>query len=194
MSENARPPPLKVDARTRRTREALGDALMALIVEKPFDSITVQDVLDRAGVGRSTFYAHYSDKDDLFFSDVEEFWEMMAGALSRNGDRSERVAPVSELFAHVGEMHTVYRAMVDAGRIHEVLELGHGHFARAFERRFEEIPRASGIPAPTRAALANAQAGALFSLLTWWITRGMPGTPAEMDALFHRMFWSGVGR
>ena len=43
------------DARVRRTRDALGDALVALMHEKPFDSITVQDVLDRANVGRSTF-------------------------------------------------------------------------------------------------------------------------------------------
>lgn len=45
----------KTDARVRRTRDALGDALVALMQEKPFDTITVQDVLDRAHVGRSTF-------------------------------------------------------------------------------------------------------------------------------------------
>jgi AcrR family transcriptional regulator len=54
----------KTDARVRRTRDALGDALVALMQEKPFDTITVQDVLDRANVSRSTFYTHYSDKDD----------------------------------------------------------------------------------------------------------------------------------
>jgi AcrR family transcriptional regulator len=51
----------KTDARVRRTRDALGDALIALMQEKPFDTITVQDVLDRAHVSRSTFYSHYSD-------------------------------------------------------------------------------------------------------------------------------------
>ena len=63
----------KTDARVRRTRDALGDALVALMQEKPFDTITVQDVLDRAHVGRSTFYSHYSDKDDLLMSDVDDF-------------------------------------------------------------------------------------------------------------------------
>ncbi len=56
----------KVDRRIRRTRDTLGDALVQLIQEKPFDEITVQDVLDRACVGRTTFYTHYRDKDDLF--------------------------------------------------------------------------------------------------------------------------------
>jgi len=84
----------KVDQRVRRTRDRLGDALMELLVEKPFEAITVQHVLERAGVSRSTFYAHYRDKNDLFLSDVDEFFESMATALSRFGDKSERVAPV----------------------------------------------------------------------------------------------------
>src|ERR1700752_2902073 len=66
----------KVDARVRRTRDALGDALVELMQEKPFDSITVQDVLDRAKVGRSTFYSHYSDKDDAL---AGRFAEMRVG-------------------------------------------------------------------------------------------------------------------
>ena len=55
----------KEDQRVRRTRDRLGDAMMALLVEKPFDDITVQDVLDRAEVSRSTFYAHFRDKTEL---------------------------------------------------------------------------------------------------------------------------------
>src|SRR5258707_301232 len=56
------------DRRVRRTRRALREALVALIVERGYEKVTVQDVLDRADIGRSTFYAHYRDKDDLFGS------------------------------------------------------------------------------------------------------------------------------
>src|SRR5687768_18535965 len=90
----------KTDARVRRTRDALGDALVALMQEKPFDTITVQDVLDRAKVGRSTFYSHYSDKDDLLMSDAEEFFESVSMLLSLRGDESDRVFPVQEFFSH----------------------------------------------------------------------------------------------
>src|SRR6187401_425096 len=86
----------RVDARVRRTKVALGEALVTLMQEKPFDSITVQDVLDRAHVGRSTFYSHFSDKDDLQLSDADEFFEGLAMALSVHGDKSERVFPVKE--------------------------------------------------------------------------------------------------
>src|SRR6185503_11384570 len=75
----------KIDARVRRTRDALGDALITLMQEKPFDTITVQDVLDRAHVSRSTFYSHYSDKDDLLMSDADEFFQALSMALSQHG-------------------------------------------------------------------------------------------------------------
>ncbi|MEQ1894843.1 MAG: helix-turn-helix domain-containing protein, partial [Planctomycetota bacterium] len=88
MSENSASAPL--DARARRSRERLGDALVALIQEKPFDAITVQDVLDRAGVSRSTFYAHFRDKEDLFVSDADEFFAYMSLALERAGDARSR--------------------------------------------------------------------------------------------------------
>jgi AcrR family transcriptional regulator len=55
----------KPDERTRRTHERLGSALVDLIQEKPIDDVTVQEVLDRASVGRSTFYLHFRDKNDL---------------------------------------------------------------------------------------------------------------------------------
>jgi len=63
----------KPDLRIRRTCERLGGALVALIQEKPIDDVTVQEVLDRASVGRSTFYLHYRDKDDLLLSQFEKF-------------------------------------------------------------------------------------------------------------------------
>src|SRR5918992_5929727 len=97
------PPQDKTDARVRRTRDALGDALIALMQEKPFETITVQDVLDRAHVSRSTFYSHYSDKDDLLMSDAEEFFEALSLALSARGDKSDRVFPVKEFFAHLSD-------------------------------------------------------------------------------------------
>ena len=55
----------KVDRRIQRTRQLLEDALIALILEKGYDKITVQNIVDQANVGRSTFYSHFLDKDDL---------------------------------------------------------------------------------------------------------------------------------
>jgi AcrR family transcriptional regulator len=182
----------KLDARVQRTRDALGDALIALMQEKPFDTITVQDVLDRAHVSRSTFYTHYSDKDDLLMSDAEEFFEALSMALSQHGDKSDRVFPVREFFAHLSDVQPFFKALVKSGKYHENMELAHGHFARGIERRLAELPRGKAIPANQLPAIAFAHAGALLSLLSWWLDRGMRESPAEMDELFHRMVWNGA--
>ena len=182
----------KLDARVQRTRDALGDALIALMQEKPFDTITVQDVLDRAHVSRSTFYSHYSDKDDLLMSDAEEFFEALSMGLSAHGEKSERVFPVREFFSHLSDAQPFYKALVKSGRLQENMDLARGHFARGIERRLAELPRSRSIPPHELPAIAFTHAGALLSLLAWWLDRGMRESPAEMDALFHRMVWSGV--
>lgn len=181
----------KTDARVQRTRDALGDALIALMLEKPFDTITVQDVLDRAHVGRSTFYSHYSDKDDLLMSDADEFYERVAMGLSARGEQSERVFPVKEFFSHIVEARKLVNALSSSGKMQDSLELARAHFARGIERRLAELPRGQSIPVGERAAVAFAHAGALLSLLTWWVDRDMKQSPAAMDALFHRIVWGG---
>ena len=182
----------KTDARVRRTRDALGDALVALMQEKAFETITVQDVLDRAQISRSTFYSHYSDKDDLLMSDAEEFFEAISTALSEHGDKSERVFPVTEFFTHLSDVQPFFKALVKSGKFQENMELARGHFARGIERRLSELPRGKSIPAHQLPAIAFTHAGALLSLLTWWLDRGMRESAAEMDELFHRMVWTGV--
>ena len=195
MSKNERPAKHipgkkpKMDARVRRTRDALGDALVELMQQKPFDEVTIQDVLDRAGVGRSTFYVHFKDKDDLFMSDAEEFFEAMSLALVVHGDKSERVFPVMEFFAHVREMKNFVRSMKSAGKFHENMQLAHGHFARGIEKRMEMIARGKSIPAAQRRAIAHGHAGALISMLEFWMNHGAKEEPREMDILFHRMVW-----
>ncbi len=183
-----------LDPRARRTRERLGDALFALLQEKGLDSIKVQDVLDRAGVARATFYAHYQDKDDLFVTENDQFFEHIANALSERKDTSDRLAPVSELFAHVAHAQRYRAALIESGHYQVVMELGHAHFARGIERRLAELPRSRGLTAEQRSAAAHASAGALFSMLAWWLQSGSAMPASDVDALYHRMVWSGIGR
>jgi AcrR family transcriptional regulator len=182
----------KIDRRVRHTRDALGDALLTLMQEKPFETITVQQVLDCAGIGRSTFYAHYRDKDDLFLSDLEDFLEPMSTLLLRRREVSDRVAPVRELFAHVAEMRQLRAALIAADKLRDFLEMGQEYFARAIEQRLGEVPASRKIAAVQRTAMAHALAGSLLSLLSWWVDHGAAASPKEMDELYHQIVWSGV--
>ncbi len=179
------------DLRIRRTRERLGAALIALIEEKAIDDVTIREVLDRAKVGRSTFYLHYQDKDDLLLSQLEDGLQMWSNFLSTKREKSRRLAAVAEFFAHVASAGKLYRSLVLSGRIQTFFDLAQGYFARGIARRLKEI----GLPMPDQResdARSHALAGNLLSLLKWWLDRGAKEPAKDMDDLFHRMVWKGV--
>ena len=193
MSGNAPDPRQKPDKRAARTRDRLGDALVALLIEKSFDSITVQDVLDRAGVARSTFYQHFKDKDDLLLGDADEFFEEFATRLARTDERSERVLPVREFLEHLAHARAFLAALSASGRFHDVMDLGRAHFVRGIELRLAALPRSRAMPATQRALAARALAGAFLALVDHAIERELAEDPAALDDMFHRLVWSGLG-
>ena len=182
----------KPDERARRTRDRLGNAFVALIHEKPIDNVTVQDVLNRAKVGRSTFYLHFRDKNDLLLGQLEVFLETMSTLLSVHKETSHRVAPVAEMFDHIKNQEKLYRILADAGRLNDFFDLAEGYFSRGIENRLKESKRLPKIPQSELAARAFALAGSLLSLLRWWLDHGAKEPPGEMDELFHRMVWKGL--
>src|SRR5262249_17076016 len=116
MSRISRPSARKLDRRVERTRRRLGSALWDLLQEHPVDAITVQQVLDRADVGRSTFYAHFRGKDDLLVGEIERFLEMTAGLL-QHSHAGDRVIAVREFFTHVAEAPEFHVSLTVSGRM-----------------------------------------------------------------------------
>jgi len=162
------------------------------MLEKPIEEVTVQEVLDRASVGRSTFYFHFRDKNDLLLSQLEMFLATMSNMLSQRKEKSHRVGPVEEMFGHIGGQNKIWRALGDCGRLDDLLDLAQGYFARGIERRLRESNHLSNVQQPGLAAYAVAFAGSLLSLLRWWIDRGTEEPPGDMDKLFYRIVWKGL--
>lgn len=166
------------DRRVRRTQDALRDAMVSLTVERSWGSFTVRELLERADVGRSTFYSHYKSKDDLLFTSFER----MLLALDSHVD-AERLAPVRELFAHSGESNAFHQALVRARMIDRLYNRGISVYTNTIAARLDANPRPDDpVPATIR---ARALAGALFALLEGWVHGGRVQTPEQMDALFH---------
>jgi AcrR family transcriptional regulator len=182
----------KPDARIRRTHERLGSALMKLIQEKPIGSVTIQQVLDEASVGRSTFYLHFRNKNDLLLNQLETFLETMSTTLDTRKEQSDRVFAVSEMFGHIGSQKRAYRALATSGRLNDFFDLAEGYFVRGIERRLRESGRLRKMRQPELRARAVALSGSLLSLLRWWMDRDTKEAPAAMDELFHRIVWTGL--
>ncbi|WP_280254574.1 TetR/AcrR family transcriptional regulator [Nocardia abscessus] len=100
------------DRRVRRTRALLHRALIELMVERAYDRITVRDILERADVGRSTFYAHYRDKDDLLLRSSTDYLRAAMTAAETDVDAPELLAPVRTLFQLAADHPDIYRALL----------------------------------------------------------------------------------
>lgn len=180
-----------LDRWVRRTRAALTQALIELVLEKRYRSITVQDLLDRADVGRSTFYSHYRGKDDLLLRSFEAMLEMLDGRVDADSDR-QRLAPVEELFRHVGDFRAFHGALARARKIHLLFHAGAITTSRSIARRIAALSPPPAAAGSELDATAHAYAGALFALLRWWLGQERPPSPRQMDELFHRLVLPGA--
>ena len=195
---------VKADRRVRRTRDRLGQALRKLMEARPLEKISVQDVIELAGVSRSAFYAHYDDKIDLLLSDMDEFLERMAMLLVVRNEQSDRIAPVREFFSHVGEAVEIRGALARSERLQDFFDLAVEHFGRGIEARLKQIKwrstsdRRSGPhfgrtrPVASSDLVAHALAGAFIGLLNSWTRTGQKQSAECMDALFHELVWAGL--
>lgn len=162
-----------------------------LLREKRYDAITVQDLLDRADIGRSTFYAHYFDKKEVLVSLVEQQLELFGQQLSQR-DAGQGIIPSLELFRHVQEHHQLFQAMT-RGRAGEVLwETGQALLSRNIEQALTLACAEKGSPSVPLAVVAQYLAGAFGNLLKWWLEAEMPYAPEQMESIFQQLALRGV--
>lgn len=102
----------RTDRRVRRTRDSLHRALVELMIERGYDRITISEILTRADVGRSTFYAHYRDKDDLLLRSCAEYLRTAITAANPGVRDDDPLAPVHTLFRLADGSPEVYRALL----------------------------------------------------------------------------------
>lgn len=188
MSENSvSMPEKKTDRRTNRTRRQLSTALVDLVKEKRFDDITVQNVIDRADVGRSTFYSHFRDKDDLFQKDWERFLDGFAQHIDWEKMGTGSFVPVVYLFRHLQEFQPFYKGLVRSQKVDAVFKAGMGYLSEKVETALAARLRGKPAPAIPISILANYLASELFTLLKWWLDHNMPYSPERMDGMFHQL-------
>ena len=169
------------DRRSERTRKLLMEALTGLIQTKRYESITVQEITERANVGRSTFYAHFTDKDDLLVGGVQN----MVGSLEYDepGPRNT-LAPSIGLFHHV-EAHSAHYQMMARG-LHFTLFLDalQSELTALFADRLAPRVPDEGEPRVPVPLLAAMLAGMLITAVRTWLESDMTATAEEVNRSF----------
>jgi AcrR family transcriptional regulator len=180
------------DRRIERTQRLIREALLSLIREKGFEALTVQEIIDRANVGRATFYAHFDNKDDLLASGFDDLRASLRArqreALSRGRTVEDRVFGFSEeVFAHTHEYRDIFRVMVGKRSGAAVQRLLHKllvDLIRVDVKGTVALKESNAVPAE---ALVQFIAGALFGLLMWWLDGRTRLSVVEVNTLFRTL-------
>jgi len=174
------------DRRSRRTRQMLTAALLELMREQRYDTITVQAIIDRANIGRSTFYAHYRDKEDLLQSAIARYVATLGSHMDA-GAAGHRLIPSLELLRHLQENYAPYRALVRGRASGPLLQTMQAHLSGQVEARLARGLLPGTVPTVPLPVLAQHVAGALLTLLQWWVDREMPESPEQIDGYFRQL-------
>jgi AcrR family transcriptional regulator len=186
-----------MDRRVARTRRTLQRALVDLMLKKGYDAITVEDICMEADVGRSTFYAHFTGKEDLKRSGLEDnlramLIERQREAKARSGAaKRESFGFALALFEHAGEHLDLYRALVSKGGVATTLKMIRQILTDMVRRELADASKANAPDAP-REAVVQFVVGGFMSLLIWWLDSGGKLPAQRMDAIFRSLVTEGV--
>ena len=188
-------PEERIDRRVRRTRGLLGNALTSLILEQGYERVTVQDICDRADVGRSTFYAHFRDKEELLLSSFDDVRQALRGAFADHERRTRDARPGSwaalAVIEHVAEYRAVrsmlgrHGSAVAAARLRQLLsELLRDHLQA-------QLHPATSTGVPIEVAVEFAVAS-LLGLIDWWLDHERPYPPQQLEKMYRQLTEPGI--
>jgi AcrR family transcriptional regulator len=170
------------DRRILRTRQSLQTALSQLIEEKGYEKVTVQDVIDRANVGRSTFYAHFEDKEQLLLSGFEplrkQFEEFLSGA------EYDSESPWALTLAMLQQVQKQQGGYITLVHVQKFL------FGYLLEHLKQQLPKRNKHIPPE--LLAHYVASSFIALMTWWIDNGYPLSAEQMNETYRQLVEPGT--
>ena len=181
----------KTDRRKQRTRELLQKALIELIAERGYEAITIQDIVDRANIGRTTFYQHYDSKDELFLSCHEAITRELHLGPRHPLSREELLSPeipsvMTAAYQHLEERRAQLYPIFQGHDSELILRQIRDRSAREIEANLRAVfPETdSAIPLDL---LANYLAGAQIALMQWWLEKRRPHNAEALALTLHRM-------
>jgi AcrR family transcriptional regulator len=174
--------------RKERTRSQIKNAAISLILEKGYDAITIDAIVERADVGKGTFYLHFKDKESLVWDVIREGLEQVAQETNRRYQNQTNMEYFGFLvaFEHADQNRDLYRIML-GGRGNTLLTQRVKEFlVEETEREIRAHTAFTGRDLPPD-FMAQYVIGALMQILVWWIETPNATSPAQMADKFYQM-------
>ena len=171
------------DLRVRRTHKLLWEALIALLGEQAFEEITVTEICDRAMVHRTTFYKHYADKYALLEQGMRQMYDALVAEVNSPPSAFSIDDPPPyyiRMFTHVAEYQHFYKLMLCGAGIGRFQKQLKDYIAEQTEVKIHAFTSPTKKSAVPPAIQAQFLAGAVISILAWWLEQGMPHPPERM--------------
>ena len=178
-------PPLKVDPRVKRTRRLLRDALVSLILEKDFASISIREITERAEVAYITFFRHFECLDQLLMEVLDEGLAELLVHIETLAKQSETSALETEgklIFEYIEQKADLFRILLKSQSVTRVRKKVVRNIAFTFQKSCLPLAR-SGHPL-TIAITSNHIATSLLALIEWWVENNMKPGPAQMGKVY----------
>jgi len=189
LVETSSPP---LDRRIQRTRRLLHEALFALVVERGYEDLTILDITERANLGRTTFYLHYQDKEELLRASIQSLMHELQNDVE---PRAEEACPYrvrcTRIFTHVAERRVLYQALLHETGSVNVGKVMRAYFAALLQRYLLAQKEMGTIGQPYGDVIAAHAAGALFGLISWWIDQDEVLSAETMGVAYFRLMTEG---
>lgn len=175
-----------MDRRQQKSRAAIVQAFTSLLQKKPFARITVQEIIDQANVGRSTFYAHFETKDELLRSMCNDiFHHVFHHALPQESVEgcetglNNLQVKLGHVLFHLDQHRDMLRGMLRSQSGELFLGYLRGYLQDLFQRYQEEFD-----PRIPRDFLLHHLTGSFCETVKWWMSCSQPQPPEQVAAYF----------
>jgi AcrR family transcriptional regulator len=179
------------DRRTQRTQQALMEALLDLLTVKHYDAISVKDIIEKANVGRSTFYAHYQTKDDLLKGGFERVLDLLLDEVAIDETGRILTLDTTPLFRHAQGHAKLFRTLAWGSGFELITMQGQAALSAKILQHLSPCASTLEQPAVPLSILAYSLAGSILLLLKWWLENEMPYSPETMDSIFQKLIMPG---
>ena len=173
----------RVQRRVARTKAAIEDAFVALVLERGYERVAVEDIADRADLARATFYAHYPNKEAVLFSVSNRLVEDLMQRIAYQGGpwNVVRRDAVQTAYKHAAENPDLYRACMSDSRTRQAYLSILGRYAEQnFSDRLKALNRQPRIPVPV---MARGFVGAHVAILEAWLAGELEGDIEELASM-----------